>query len=78
MFLMCQTPNYENGSNNSCSSIPQVYSENNNIVNTLNVSLAIKNKTSMNKLIVCHFMNVRFLIISVQNEPTVKEDQCLL
>lgn len=28
---MCQTPNYENEGNNSCSSIPEGYSENNYI-----------------------------------------------
>lgn len=63
---------HENGGNNICTSIPQGHFEDNNILNILNVLLATKNKISVNKLIMYHFMIVRSLIISVQNEPNNK------
>lgn len=63
---------HEIGGNNFCSSIPQGHFEDNNILNILNVLLATKNKINVNKLIMYHFMIVRSLIISVQNEPKDK------
>lgn len=70
ILLALQTPNYEIGGSNSCSFDPEGYCEKNN---TINVLFAIKNKASINKFIVCHFMNVRSIAVSVQNQTKDKK-----